>query len=334
MQLSNRIMEFYCSGCKGNKACCLLRGIIESKEQLIESKETIIEMLRGEIEDLKHNRGEESVKISYRDAVSKRPEKVIVVKPKNPSQDSSKTKKTIEEKVEPSALGIGVSRINRVKEGGVVMHCSSQQDGESICEALRQQMGGDYSVIQPQKRNPRIKIVGVDRKLADDGEALMENIIAQNHINTPNESRIMKILRKYENRKGGMCVIIEVDPVTYSIICRKEALYVGWRSCRYYEHLNVVQCFGCWRFGHMARDCRNGESVCPKCASKDHKSEDCQSAERVCVNCRYASETLRVPNIDLNHAAFDRNCMAYKKVCERQQQKIRYPDVNKDGCQK
>lgn len=76
----------------------------------------------------------------------------------------------------------------------------------------------------------------------------------------------------------------------------------------------------------MAKECKSEKDICPKC-SGDHASEECRTADRVCVNCKHASEVLRIPNVAFNHAAFERNCEAYKRVYARLQQQVGYPDV-------
>ncbi|KAJ8979707.1 hypothetical protein NQ317_000992 [Molorchus minor] len=104
----------------------------------------------------------------------------------------------------------------------------------------------------------------------------------------------------------------KVDALTYNQINKKEALYIGWRTCRYVDHINVIQCYKCWKFGHMVKDCKREKDICPKCTG-EHKSNECQSNEIICINCKHASEILKVPNIEYNHTAFNRNCEAYKQ---------------------
>lgn len=326
LQLSNRVMKFHCPCCRGNDSYTLLNRIIENKEEIIKSREELIEMLRGEIEELKARKVEEVQRKSYRDAVVKAVGDVIVVKPKNSSQESSRTKRVIEEKIDPSVLGVGISRVKYVREGGIAIKCNGQQSSRNVCEKLQQQIGGEYEVQVPKRKNPKIKILNVDKKMLDDQEDLIEKIIIQNCIKTPDEHRIIKIVGGYENRAGKTCAVLEVDPTTYGYIKKKEILYIGWRAYRYIEHINVVQCYRCWKFGHMAKECKSEKGVCPKCAG-DHKSDECQAVRKVCVNCRHASEVLKVPDLSLDHAAFDRKCVAYIKIYSRLQERVKYPDL-------
>ncbi|CAH2001235.1 unnamed protein product [Acanthoscelides obtectus] len=63
----------------------------------------------------------------YSDVLKKRCEEVIVIKPKDKTQDSSKTKKAVEEKINPAEIGVGVSRVKYVKEGGIAISCTKKK---------------------------------------------------------------------------------------------------------------------------------------------------------------------------------------------------------------
>ncbi|KAJ8979706.1 hypothetical protein NQ317_000991 [Molorchus minor] len=146
LQLSNRVMRFYISKCRKTETFSLFRKIIE---------------------------------------IVKKTSEVLVVKPKQTSQESSKTKQVIEEKINPSSLGVGVSRIKYVKEGGVAISYNRQQDVENISQSIQQQLGEEYEVNIPKKKNPKIRIMNIDRRLLTDQEELIEKIIIQNTISTP-----------------------------------------------------------------------------------------------------------------------------------------------------
>lgn len=52
----------------------------------------------------------------------------------------------------------------------------------------------------------------------------------------------------------------------------------------YGEYLDVIRCYNCLRFGHIAKNCKNTEVTCGKCA-ENHKTEACTSLEKKCINC-------------------------------------------------
>ena len=121
--------------------------------------------------------------------------------------------------------------------------------------------------------------------------------------------------------------ILQVDTKTYNQIRRKSVLYIDWRTCYYTDYVHLIQCYKCWKFGHLAKNCKNGNDICPKCAG-EHKLEDCNTEQVVCVNWKHASQTLKIPNINFNHAAYNKDCEAYKRVFNQLQQKVNYFDIN------
>lgn len=261
----------------------------------------------------------------YSDAV-RRNQEVIVVKPKNISQVSSKTRQVVEEKINPSSLGVGVSRVKYVRSGGVAIKCSGAQDVKNLCDNMKRHLGQDYEVQVPEKKNPKIKIINIEKDLLNDQEVLLEKIILQNSITTPTEKRVLKIVNSYENKRGKTCVTLEVDSATYEQIKMKDVLYIGWKTCRYIDFVGVIQCYRCWKFGHMKKICKSGQDICPRC-SENHELKECQRNEEVCVNCKHAVEVLKITNIDFHHTATSKNCEAYKRILGELKQRVNYPEV-------
>lgn len=266
--------------------------------------------------------------MQYNEAVKKKVvEEVIVIKPKDKTQDSLKTKKTIEEKINPTAIGAGVSRVKYVRDGGIAISCTKKEDIKNLSENIKKKLSKEYEINIPQKKNPKLKVVNIETKLIENPETLIETIIKQNSINTEEDTRVLKILNAYEDKKRKTgTIIVEVDQNTFNLINKKEVLYIGWRKCKYFEHINVIQCYKCWKFGHMSQQCTNVNIVCPKC-SQNHKQEECKSEVYKCVNCKFASEVLKLQHINSDHTAYNRKCEAYKKVFEQLQMRVDYPDI-------
>lgn len=340
LELKTRVLKFYCKQCSRLQTCSLLQEIIKAKEQLVESKNEIIEdkneiiatkdeiisMLKSEIEILKSKIPSGNYRAGYSEAIKRKKTEVLVVKPKKTEQESSVTKQVVEEKIDPSTLGVGIARIKYVKEGGLAISCRGERDVQSVRESVGHELGEDYEVKVPAKKNPRIKVFNIDRKLLADLEEFVEKIIIQNTITTPQPQRVIKVIEHYEDKKGRVNVVVELDPVTYGLISGKDVIYIGWRTCRYVDHINIIQCYRCWRFGHMAKHCNKKENVCSKCAG-GHRLRECTSEEEICVNCRNASEVLKIPNIDYRHTAINKKCEAYRRVYEQLEQRVNYPEL-------
>ncbi|XP_018575954.1 uncharacterized protein LOC108914597 [Anoplophora glabripennis] len=328
LQLASRIMKYYCQKCLTGRSLELCNKLVLSMETIIEDKTMIINMLQEEIEELKKKLATDQTGSGYSQAVKKHIEEVILVKPKDITQTSEVTKKSIEEKINPSELGIGVSRIKYIRDGGVAIKCNenSKERVVNVCETIKTTLGQSYDVNIPERRNPRIIVFNVYPRELDDEDNLLDKIILQNSINTEPNKRELKIVHKIKNHQGTMNVILQMDVHTYQCIEKREKLHIGWKSCFFRVSVNVKQCYNCWKFGHIAKECKKETPTCQKCAG-EHKATDCNESEVCCVNCRYAAEVLKVPKIDSKHKAYDKNCEAYKRVVEQLQEKVKYPEI-------
>lgn len=327
--IGGRTLKFFCPKCLNGESLELYQKLLNSKETIIKDKITIISLLEEEIEKLKNNPRTEQC--GYSNAVKKQKKEVIIVKPKDSNQSSENTKKTIEEKVDPCRLGEGieVSNVKLIKNGGVAIKYNEdrKKNVQNICDNIKSSLGQDYEVNIPEKKNPRIILFNIHNRELEDQDSLINKLITQNTINTDPNIREIKIVHKYQNRKGMTNVIFQLDKQTYECIRRKEKIAIGWKTYFYKDSLNVKQCFNCWKFGHIAKDCKKTKPTCQVCAG-EHKVNDCQTNEECCVNCKYAVEVLKIPNIDCKHRAYDKECETYKRIIEQLQEKINYPELH------
>lgn len=314
MPLQKRLLIFSCDSCK---------EVLKKIPTLV----TLLEDVKHHLASMNSSNSQCPVSTQKYSEVIKKKQEVIVIKPKDKNKGSSSTKKAIEEQIDPKSIGAEVSKIKFVREGGIAISCTGRDDITNISNSIRDKMSRDYEIKVPEKKNPRLKITNIEKKLMQNYDTLIESIILQNGITTEENQRVMKVLSTYEDRRRKLNVaIVEVDEVTYSQISRRDVLHIGWRRCRYFDHVNIIQCFKCWKFGHIAQQCKNREVICPKC-SQNHKKEECTSEVEICTNCKHAKEVLKIANIDYHHSAYNRKCEAFKRLFEQLQLRVSYPDV-------
>ncbi|KAL3281213.1 hypothetical protein HHI36_004427, partial [Cryptolaemus montrouzieri] len=216
---------FSCEGCKGK--FCKNRGqltaseikvlelasriiaskeeIVNSKNEIISSKDEVINMLKNENLALKNEKltlNKSSI-IKYSDAVKKSSQETIVVKPKKDEQ-SSATKLEIQNKIDPSTLGVEVTKVKHTRNGGVAISCTNKEDVKSISENIKEKLGEDYEIQMPIRKNPEIRIRNLKRGLltGTNSDEFIEKIISQNKITTPEQQLNLKVLFNYKNKKG------------------------------------------------------------------------------------------------------------------------------------
>lgn len=310
----------------------LYQALIQEKCNVIESKNKIIELLERDITELKGKMAIKEIREPlYSEVMKRRKDEVLVIKPKNETQKSITTSQTVQEKIDPSSLGVSVSKLKYVRNGGVAISYNSEKTIENVCKEIEEKVGEDYQVQKIEKKNPKIKVKNVWKKDTEDEELFIEKLVLQNTIKTDIAERKIKIIHKYvpkiNNNPNKITVILELDPLTYNYISKRNIICIGWRTCKYEDYVNVVQCFKCWKFGHMYKDCKNDKQICAECTG-EHRS--CQTEIKTCVNCKHATEVLKIPNIQINHPAYDKNCVAFKRIYDQLKLKVDYPQIFND----
>ena len=113
---------------------------------------------------------------------------------------------------------------------------------------------------------------------------------------------------------------------TFKRVLRKQKLKIGWNSCPAYEHVDVIRCYRCSAFNHLASNCKSDMMYCCLC-SGNHLLVDCDKKESKtelkCINCCRANEQYDT-NVDINHSAMSMQCPVLRKKIEQRKITIRY----------
>jgi hypothetical protein len=239
---------------------------------------------------------------------------VVVIKPKNSEQKSDATQKFIKEKIDPVDVPINILR--SVSRGSVVVQCHDKDGIEECKKKIEEQLGENYSVSVPESKNPMVKIVGLSEITSED--ILIKRIKSQNNF-ISSEAKIEVVELKQKNNK--IFASVKCDGDTFGKIMNSGRIIVGWDRCRVYEHFQIVRCFKCSGYRHIAKECRH-EVACPKCAGA-HELSKCESREIKCINCITTNKNLNL-NFDVLHSAWHRDCPVFVRKINTEMKKIEY----------
>lgn len=245
----------------------------------------------------------------------------LIIKPKNPNQNSTQTKTILEQKICPE--NIAVSKVKQGAHGCVVVHCEDKKSLETLKTKTQNEFGQEYEISTGKKLNPKIKIINVKKEHLMNENDFLAKIKNQNL--SEHFDKYVKLIRKYtspKSKKDTFNVILEINPETYKYISKRDKLYVDWDGYKYFDFVSVLRCFRCWKFGHFAEKCTE-KQVCPKC-NLNHKMEECTSNYLECTNCRYCSDVLKIPGIKSDHHVFDSNCPCYQKQLKKSKDRIMF----------
>ncbi|KAK2578418.1 hypothetical protein KPH14_000965, partial [Odynerus spinipes] len=180
--------------------------------------------------------------------------------------------------------------------------CETAKERDKLKEVARDRLNEKYSIEIPKERKPRIKILGVDKEEGNmENDDLVKAILKQNGLEGKQESDGLKVIHK---------------------LMEQGKINLGFRRYKIMEHIAIVQCYKCWGFGHMFKDCKK-EKTCRKCG-KDHEEKQCTANELECINCLNRAKKYKNSSVDLRHHASDIKCPCYQKVISSEREKISY----------
>lgn len=250
----------------------------------------------------------------YRSVIAtNKSEQFVVVKPKK-NQNSDTTRAELARKI-PNPES--VSAVHKIPKGGLVINCKNIEESKKLQKEASTKLGEDYTVIIPELKNPKMKILDMCENLSEDD--IIKYIKKQN---TYLSDGYIKVLDIYENNLNKQFnAIIEVDTTTFQKINEQKKIIIGWNVCRVYEYIHIKRCYKCCGFNHKSSVCKN-KQACLKCGG-EHIKKNCTSMESECVNCKSINEKLNL-KFDTNHPAYSRECPVYKRKIENVQKNIKY----------
>jgi hypothetical protein len=238
--------------------------------------------------------------------IAKQPKDVVILQPKV-LQDSLSTMKNVKEQINLAEVGVGITKIKHLKNGGISVACNNADERIKLETEARKKHGDAYSVKKTILYNPKIKIVGFSEEL---NEKNLRNCLIQQNLSLKNISGTFKLITSKKMKKNYLA-IIEVDPLTFADFMKMESVCIGWNVCKVYEHVNVLRCFKCRGFNHTSEKCKEDVSKCLNCCEEGHDEKDCNN-NSVCVNCLKFNKSNNL-NLKVDHSRFNYSCEVYKK---------------------
>lgn len=239
---------------------------------------------------------------------------VIIIKPKDSSQKSTVTKAKLREEIDPSNFPI--RNIRESSNGGVLIECVDGTDTGKFLKDAVTKLGNGYKIKTSTGRCPKVKIIGFMQDLTN--EKIMDSLTKQNTEIFADCSK-PKIVHRFKTKKS-FGIKLEVDGSLFKRMIDAGSVNIGWDTCFVYEALDVLRCFKCCGYHHLAKSCKNSK-LCAKCGQA-HENE-CESSTERCVNCCNAAKRLKI-DIDVAHSAFSKDCTVYRRKLDIERKKINY----------
>lgn len=281
-------------------------------DQMSEKIDSVLEIINNNINIKKE-------KLTYADIVKNQSTTKnvpkIIIKPKDGKAKHDHIAKNIIKKIVPSELGISIKYIGKGNnDDELIIRTNSEEQNIKLCEKITNELGNKYFLTSSKLRNPRIIIKRVDEEFKlIESEKLLSILSKQNaDIDSTDKIRIVWC-KKIENKYN---YVLECGKETYAKLVNRY-INIEWKSYYAKEHIFIVRCNKCQRYGHIAKFCQNPIDICSKC-SDNHKSNECNSAINKCYNCN------KLQLNDVNHNSDSLSCPYFLNIISKYRKSIDY----------
>jgi len=110
---------------------------------------------------------------------------------------------------------------------------------------------------------------------------------------------------------------VQLDGDLWKQLAAKGKIYMNWRVHNVKEYVNVVRCFKCHGYGHIAKFC-NLDELCEKCGEKGYTKINCKRDIATCVNCKRAKRR------NDQHTVRSLDCPEYLRHVDLYKNKIKW----------
>ena len=214
--------------------------------------------------------------------VFERVERVVIgpsEQAKNKYSDSKQTKVALQAAIDPAVLKMRVKRVILGPQCCVIIEGHSL---DTVAIANNAYLGEAGLEVKPDlKIKPRPAIHDVPVELTAD--QIINCVVEQNlPDSSPSDYKAVYLYPLRNNNVSRTC-IIEFKPEHRARLLSNKRIKINWLRCRISDHVSVLQCFKCYKFGHVVKSCTDA-ACCGKCAVT-HKTNLCTSKDRSGRKC-------------------------------------------------
>lgn len=182
------------------------------------------------------------------------------------------------------ALGARILSSKKRGKNFLTIKCASPEDAVALEQQVAAKLNGYATVESVTERRPQIKITNIPVTITS--ENIIQELCEQNAwINTNLNPECIDLYEVTAAKRPYKNAIIACDLALHAKFIEKKWVILGFAERRCHEHINILQCRNCHRFGHSAKHCQY-QTRCTKCAGT-HAADECtaEGVSQRCFNC-------------------------------------------------
>ncbi|GBM82383.1 Retrovirus-related Pol polyprotein from type-1 retrotransposable element R1 [Araneus ventricosus] len=188
---------------------------------------------------------------------------------------SAQIKGVLEESIHPMQIGVKIISCQPVSGQGVLIRTETPAMSQKLEDEINKHpaLCGSCQAKAPNHRRPQIMVYDVPDSPGDRSEAERTFIDKLRSSNNLPAGEITVVFR----RKGRGALshwVLSLAPAVFAIIRETKRLHWGFGSYRFREFCEPLQCFRCFRYGHVRPQCRVQTDLCAKCPG-EHPTKNC-----------------------------------------------------------
>lgn len=199
---------------------------------------------------------------------------------------------------------VGIKKITSKSDDFMTIKCKTDEDAKKLEATLKTKYGADISITRVRDSDPKFKIVGVVMPDSNPTQFIL-NLKEQNEWLKNVELNYVEHFEVPNKRGSYTNIVLSCEVPTLRRVLEKGEVICGLDMKKVFEYIDIVQCFNCQRFGHVASTCK--ATPCCKYCAGDHQSKLCDDKESFsCANC--IRENKNGANYGIKHRATDERC--------------------------
>lgn len=195
------------------------------------------------------------------------------------------TKVELRKAIDPKAIAVGIDKVRKVGNAGVVVQTTSA----AAADKLRAAAPPTLRVADQKRRLPLVALNNVegDPSFEEVVECLhRQNLAGSDWTLAKLQEEMKGMFKKGRRQQNITTVVFSTTSLLRDHLIGLGTVYIGWMAVDVTDYVRVTCCNKCQQYGHPEKFCRAAEIVCGRCGQAGHRADACKADKACCATCK------------------------------------------------